>query len=175
MQRNGEQLWYAIEVRNHVTEYRLVLSEDTDYVRLETEIGRVEHSIPEFQGLMHDLNRKVEFGKVVVERESVSDAALTDGSRLPIQRTYGVDEPATILFTHQIRKDGVPNSTLIDEMAAFDAGVAQVYTGFTSAVDKLAALGHSTSMAPVPIPAVAGPDEEDRFGWKHASEVLTTF
>lgn len=115
----GQKAW-SVPTYNAVVNYDMLVSEDADFVTFETEIARVRNPSPKFYGILHDINADTMDGKIVIERSVQSpDVGETCDS---------------VYYAKQIRKYGVPKSTFIEEMVAFDYGVAKVFVDVEKAV-----------------------------------------
>lgn len=117
-----------LSLENDSAEYDLVVTEDSDYVILESRVAEIKPPSEQLYALLHDINADTFEGKVVVERglggDSQHDGAEDDG--------YDA-----IFFTKQIRKAGVPDGTIVDEIVEFDHGLSRVYKGVRTAVESL--------------------------------------
>ncbi len=143
----GRRGW-TLPMRNKIAHYDMVVIEDSDFMTFETEIARVSPVQSNLYGALHDINSEIDEGKIIVER------GLHDESQ------QEVIEYDAIHFTKQLRKRGVPKTTVIEELTAFDYGVGRVFGEVTSAVGEHGAkFLEPLKYTPPPLPPQATVEE----------------
>ena len=131
-QTGADERTFMVPVSNPVCNYNMRVVENTEFVRFETQIARVTPK-QELYERLHDINSALFEGEFTVDRaDAPGTAQFVNGPDHHLQEDY-------IGFSKQIRKQGVPNATIVEEMASYDYGVSQAFIHVVSAAHETGA------------------------------------